>query len=63
MNYVAPKADSTITSRVGTREEWLAASAELLRREKELTRMGDELTDAAAKTAVREPQPALAGAK
>jgi predicted dithiol-disulfide oxidoreductase (DUF899 family) len=29
--------------RVGTREEWLAASAELLRREKELTRMGDEL--------------------
>jgi predicted dithiol-disulfide oxidoreductase (DUF899 family) len=29
--------------RIGTREEWLAASAELLRREKELTRMGDEL--------------------
>ena len=43
MNYVTPKADSTITSRVGTREEWLAASAELLRREKELTRTGDEL--------------------
>jgi predicted dithiol-disulfide oxidoreductase (DUF899 family) len=29
--------------RIGTREEWLAASAELLEREKELTRMGDEL--------------------
>ncbi len=29
--------------RIGTREEWLAASAELLAREKELTRMGDEL--------------------
>jgi predicted dithiol-disulfide oxidoreductase (DUF899 family) len=29
--------------RTGTREEWLAASAELLEREKELTRMGDEL--------------------
>jgi predicted dithiol-disulfide oxidoreductase (DUF899 family) len=29
--------------RIGTREEWLAASAELLQREKELTRMGDEL--------------------
>jgi predicted dithiol-disulfide oxidoreductase (DUF899 family) len=29
--------------RLGTREEWAAASAELLRREKELTRMGDEL--------------------
>jgi peroxiredoxin len=28
---------------IGTREEWLAASAELLEREKELTRMGDEL--------------------
>jgi predicted dithiol-disulfide oxidoreductase (DUF899 family) len=30
-------------SRIGTREEWLAASAGLLEREKELTRMGDEL--------------------
>jgi len=30
-------------NRIGTREEWLAASAELLKREKELTRMGDEL--------------------
>jgi predicted dithiol-disulfide oxidoreductase (DUF899 family) len=30
--------------RIGTREQWLAASAELLDREKELTRMGDELT-------------------
>ena len=29
--------------RTGTREEWLAASAELLAREKQLTRMGDEL--------------------
>jgi predicted dithiol-disulfide oxidoreductase (DUF899 family) len=29
--------------RTGTREEWLAARAELLEREKELTRMGDEL--------------------
>jgi predicted dithiol-disulfide oxidoreductase (DUF899 family) len=29
--------------RIGTREEWLAARAELLEREKELTRMGDEL--------------------
>ena len=31
------------TGRTGTREEWLAASAELLQREKELTRAGDEL--------------------
>src|SRR6476619_4142555 len=29
--------------RIGTREAWVAASAELLTREKELTRMGDEL--------------------
>jgi predicted dithiol-disulfide oxidoreductase (DUF899 family) len=29
--------------RIGTREEWLAARAELLEREKELTRRGDEL--------------------
>jgi predicted dithiol-disulfide oxidoreductase (DUF899 family) len=29
--------------RTGTRQEWLAASAGLLEREKELTRMGDEL--------------------
>ncbi len=29
--------------RIGTRAEWLAASAGLLKREKELTRMGDEL--------------------
>ena len=29
--------------RIGTRAEWLAASAGLLEREKELTRMGDEL--------------------
>src|ERR1700730_1050638 len=38
------KGDSTMTShRIGMREEWLAASAALLDREKELTRMGDEL--------------------
>jgi predicted dithiol-disulfide oxidoreductase (DUF899 family) len=30
--------------RTGTRKEWLEASAELLEREKELTRLGDELT-------------------
>ncbi len=29
--------------RIGTREEWLAASAKLLEREKEFTRLGDEL--------------------
>ena len=29
--------------KTGTREEWLAARADLLEREKELTRMGDEL--------------------
>jgi predicted dithiol-disulfide oxidoreductase (DUF899 family) len=29
--------------RIGTREEWLAANAELLEREKELTRLGDQL--------------------
>jgi predicted dithiol-disulfide oxidoreductase (DUF899 family) len=29
--------------RIGTREQWLAASAKLLEREKELTRLGDEL--------------------
>ena len=33
-----------MTSRlIGTRDDWLAASARLLEREKELTRMGDEL--------------------
>src|SRR5260370_35664520 len=31
------------THKTGTREEWLAASAELLEREKQLTRTGDEL--------------------
>jgi predicted dithiol-disulfide oxidoreductase (DUF899 family) len=30
------------TRRIGTREEWVAASAELLEREKEHTRLGDE---------------------
>ena len=29
--------------RIGKREEWLAASARLLEREKELIRMGDEI--------------------
>ncbi len=29
--------------RIGTREEWLAANAELLEREKEFTRLGDQL--------------------
>src|SRR5450756_917077 len=29
--------------RIGTREEWLTAAAELLSREKEATRLGDEL--------------------
>ena len=29
--------------RIGTREEWLAARAELLDREKEHTRLGDEI--------------------
>src|SRR5262245_14648386 len=29
--------------RIGTREEWLAASEELLKREKEHTRLGDEI--------------------
>ena len=43
-DYVEIQGDSTMTShRIGTREEWLAASAGLLEREKELTRMGDEL--------------------
>ncbi|MDQ3607622.1 MAG: DUF899 domain-containing protein [Actinomycetota bacterium] len=32
------------THRTGTREEWLAARRELLEREKEHTRLGDELT-------------------
>ena len=31
------------THAVGTREEWLSARRELLKREKELTRLGDEL--------------------
>jgi predicted dithiol-disulfide oxidoreductase (DUF899 family) len=29
--------------KIGTRDEWLAGRADLLEREKELTRMGDEL--------------------
>ena len=31
------------THQTGTREEWLAARSELLAKEKELTRRGDEL--------------------
>ena len=38
-----PRTESTVTSRIGTREEWIAASAALLEREKELTRIGDEI--------------------
>ena len=33
------------THRVGTREEWLAAREQLLVREKEHTRLGDELAE------------------
>ena len=33
----------TTTNRIGTREEWLAAREQLLVREKEHTRLGDEL--------------------
>ena len=43
--------------RIGTREEWLAASAELLKREKELTRMGDELARQRRELPRRIPQP------
>ena len=32
-----------MTNRIGTRAQWIAARADLLAREKELTRMGDEL--------------------
>ena len=38
-----PNTDTTVTGRIGTRAEWIAASASLLEREKELTRAGDEL--------------------
>jgi len=38
-----PNTESAVTSRIGTREEWVAASVELLKHEKKLTRMGDEL--------------------
>jgi predicted dithiol-disulfide oxidoreductase (DUF899 family) len=38
-----PNTDGTVTSRIGTREEWIAARAELLKQEKDLTRMSDEL--------------------
>jgi predicted dithiol-disulfide oxidoreductase (DUF899 family) len=34
---------TTMTHKVGTREEWQEACAALLEREKEHTRMGDEL--------------------
>jgi predicted dithiol-disulfide oxidoreductase (DUF899 family) len=39
----APDRRSTTAHRIGTREEWAAARAELLAREKEHTRLGDEL--------------------
>jgi predicted dithiol-disulfide oxidoreductase (DUF899 family) len=35
-----------MTVRIGTREKWVAARAELLAREKEQTRLGDELAQA-----------------
>jgi len=35
--------DEMTSHRTGTREEWLAANAELLEREKECTRLGDQL--------------------
>src|SRR5580658_271287 len=35
--------DEITSHRIGTRAEWLAANADLLEREKELTRLGDEL--------------------
>jgi predicted dithiol-disulfide oxidoreductase (DUF899 family) len=38
-----PTTGSKAASRIGTREEWIAARASLLEREKEHTRMGDEL--------------------
>src|SRR3989442_337862 len=37
------RTEATINHRVGTRKEWLAAREELLAREKEHTRLGDEL--------------------
>src|SRR5437660_10397107 len=37
------RTEATINHRVGTREEWLAAREALLTREKEHTRLGDEL--------------------
>src|ERR1039457_280432 len=44
--------------RIGTGEEWLAASARLLEREKDLTRMGDEL--ARQRREPHRPRPAVA---
>src|SRR4029450_6389655 len=40
------KEDVMTDHRIGSREEWQAASEELLRREKEHTRIGDELAQA-----------------
>src|SRR5260370_34179693 len=37
------RTEATINHRVGTREEWIAAREALLTREKEHTRLGDEL--------------------
>jgi predicted dithiol-disulfide oxidoreductase (DUF899 family) len=39
----ASVSSSTTTTRIGTREEWLAAREQLLAREKEHTRLGDEI--------------------
>ena len=39
----ASVSSSTTISRTGTREEWLAAREQLLAREKEHTRLGDEI--------------------
>ena len=44
MGWGDEREDSIMTSyRIGTRQQWLAASVELLEREKEFTRLGDEL--------------------
>jgi predicted dithiol-disulfide oxidoreductase (DUF899 family) len=46
MNELAPPKQATLTGhRIGTRDEWLAAREQLLAREKEHTRLGDELAE------------------
>ena len=43
-NVVTPRKERTMADhKIGTREEWLAAREELLKREKEHTRLGDEI--------------------